>query len=183
MPKTAEKKLNGIGSDAVAAKTGKTWEQWVRALDADGARELDHKGIVGIVRDKHGLGAWWQQMVTVGYEQARGLRVKHQRPDGYSVSASKTYPIGVKALFTAWTDAKRRKAWLLEPITIRKSTANRSLRITWLKDDTTVETMFFPKSGGKCQVSVEHNRLPSAAAAQRVKKFWKTRLESLAEIV
>jgi hypothetical protein len=183
MAKKSDKSiLNGISSAAVAAKTGKTWEQWLKALDSNGAKKLDHKAIVRIVEEKHGLGPWWQQMITVGYEQARGLRVKHQRPDGFSVSASKTFAAPVSELFRAWTDAKRRKTWLPDPITIRKSTANRSVRITWSADDTRVEAMFFPKGHEKCQVAVEHSRLAGAAAAAKVKTFWKERLEKLATL-
>ena len=176
-------KLNGISSEAVAAKTGNTWEQWLKLLDADGARRLDHKAIVQILREKHGIGPWWRQMITVGYEQARGLRVKHQRPDGFSVSASKTFAAPVEKLFRAWTNAKRRKSWLPNPITIRKSTANRCVRISWSADETRVETMFFAKADNRCQVAVEHNRLPSAVKAAKIKKFWKERLTALARCV
>jgi hypothetical protein len=39
--------------------------------------------------------------------------------------------------------------------------------------------MLYPKPGGKCQVSVQHDRLPSASAAEKMKKFWKARLQKL----
>jgi len=172
-------KVNGISSEAVAARTGKTWSQWLKALDAAGAKKLDHKSIAKLLGEKFRVGAWWIQMVTVGYEQARGMRVKHERPDGFSVSASKMFATPVGRLFRAWKDAKLRTVWLPEPIKIRKATKDRSIRITWLKDDTTVETIFYPKSREKCQVSVQHNRLRSAMAADNVKAFWKRRLEAL----
>jgi hypothetical protein len=40
--------------------------------------------------DEHGLDKWWAQTITVGYEQAWGLREPGQNPDGSHVSASKT---------------------------------------------------------------------------------------------
>src|SRR5262245_42167985 len=155
--------INGISSQAVAAKTGRTWQQWLEILDAAGAKKLDHKGIVRVLREKHGLGPWWQQMVTVGYEKARGLRVTHERANGFSISATKTITAPASEIFRAWTDAARRKRWLTDPIEIRKSTRSRSLRITWTKDGTNIDTMLHPKPGGKCQVAVQHDRLPSAS--------------------
>ena len=34
---------------------------------------MNHKQIVALLYAKHNVGPWWQQMVTVTYEQARGL--------------------------------------------------------------------------------------------------------------
>ena len=82
-------RLNGISSAAVAKKTGRTWQEWLKLLDVAGAKKLDHKGIVQIAA-KHGAGPWWQQMVTVGYEQARGLRAKNETVSGYQISVTKT---------------------------------------------------------------------------------------------
>ena len=57
---------------------------------------MSHKEIAVYISEKEGCPSWWCQMVTVGYEQERGLREKHQKPDGYSVSASKTVAVPVK---------------------------------------------------------------------------------------
>ena len=82
-------RLAGIGSAAVEAKTGKTWEQWLVVLDKAGARTRSHARIAAFLRERQRLPSWWCQMVAVGYEQARGLRAKHERPDGYAVSVSR----------------------------------------------------------------------------------------------
>src|SRR4051794_10771179 len=92
-----------IGDDAVAAKTGKTWAQWYKLLDAAGCRTKTHREIVAVVSEKYDVGPWWRQMVTVGYERARGLRVKHQTAKGFSVSASKTVAVPIGKLYAAWT--------------------------------------------------------------------------------
>src|SRR5215813_5041444 len=123
----------GISSEAVKAATGRTWTQWFALLDKAGCKKLDHRGIVAIVAGKYRVGPWWQQMVTVGYEQARGLRVKHQTMRGFSISRSKTLPAPAASLFRAWNDRRWRSTWLKDAsFTIRKSTANKSLRITWV---------------------------------------------------
>src|SRR3954453_919020 len=175
-------KLNNVGSATVADRTGKSWEQWLKALDAAGAKKLDHKGIVRIVAGRFGVGPWWQQMVTVGYEQARGLRQVNQKVDGYSFSVTRTLAVPMNALFVAWSDHATRRRWIGDAMTIRKTTANRSVRIGW-PDGTTVEVMFYPPRSGANRVSVQHNKLPSKAAAERMRAFWKAKLDAMTMVV
>src|SRR5437764_12460023 len=97
----------GIGTAAVRAKTGKGWADWFKLLDRAGAVEMNHAAIAKHLHDKLGCTPWWSQMIAVGYEQERGLRVKHQKCDGdFSASASKTVAVPVADLYAAWTDAK-----------------------------------------------------------------------------
>jgi len=70
-------------------------------------------------------------MVTVAYERDRGLREKYLKPDGYEISHSKTMGVPVDILFQYFSDTRKRKKWLgNEKIHIRKSTKNKSMRIT-----------------------------------------------------
>src|SRR3972149_4551619 len=138
------KKVAGIGDDAVEAATGKNWKQWLVLLDKAGAKNKTHKEIVAVVRDRHGIGPWWQQMVTVAYEQARGLRQKHERPQGFQISRSKTVAVPVSKLYAAWKDAKLRGRWLADgPLVVRKATPNRALRITWCGKTTSAGADFY----------------------------------------
>jgi len=63
-----------ISDAAVQSKTGRVWSEWFAQLDKEGAARLAHREIAAALRDRHGLSGWWSQMVTVAYEQARGLR-------------------------------------------------------------------------------------------------------------
>ena len=172
-----------VGDEAVAAKTGKTWAQWCVALDRDGARSMSHKEIVATVAKKYRIGPWWQQMVTVGYEQSRGLRAKHEKPMGFEISRSKTLNAPVSEIFEAWGNVRRRAAWLPgEKPAVRKATENKSLRITWT-DGTNVEVMLYPKAAGRTQVSVQHGRLPTARAGEKLKAFWGEALERLGKLL
>ena len=165
---------------AVKAKTGRTWPQWFSHLDKAGAKKMNHKEIVAHLVKHHDVGPWWQQMVTVAYEQSRGLRAKHQRPDGYSISRSKTLKVPIAAAYKAWNEPRLRARWLGQAkLSVRKTTANRSMRITWIDGKTDVQTMFYPKGARKSQVTVEHNKLPDAKSGEKMKKFWGQRLESL----
>lgn len=73
-----------MSDKAVKTKTGKDWRQWFSILDKAGARKMSHKEIAEYLYRRRGVpDCWWSQMVTVTYEQSRGLREKHQRADGY----------------------------------------------------------------------------------------------------
>jgi hypothetical protein len=178
------KKAAGISDEAVKARTGKTWAQWFALLDKAGAQKLSHKEIARYVHDMLHCPPWWSQMITVGYEQERGLREKHETPEGYQTSASKTLNVPVVAAFEAWIDDKMRNRWLPKaPLTIRKATPHKPLRITWNDGNSNVDVGLFSKGDAKCQVAVEHSKLKNARASAAMKKYWAEALVSLQKLV
>lgn len=184
--KTSPSKTAGIGDDAVGAATGMSWPEWFAILDAAGAKKMTHKEIVAYLQGQQDVGDWWQQMVTVGYEQARGLREKHQMPDGYQVSASKTIAVPLARLYAAWEDEAARKRWLgRRSHTVRKATPKKSMRISWgaRGRGSRVDVGFYAKGAGKSQVTLAHSRLPDAAEAARMKAMWAKALEKLKAVL
>jgi uncharacterized protein YndB with AHSA1/START domain len=173
------KKSTPFSSEAVQKATGKTWDEWFARLDAAGAMTMTHQQIVAVL-SRYAIGGWWQQMVTVGYEQARGKRVKHQLADGFSISRSKTIAAPIRDLFAAWKDKRKRGKWLADAeFTLRKANENKSLRITWIDGETNLEVQFFDKGKGKCQVAVAHSRLHNKKDAEKMKAYWGAQLEKL----
>src|SRR6185312_7829975 len=88
--KAAPAKSPKMSDDAVKSKTGKAWKEWFAILDKAGAKKMTHQEIVKYLNSEQGVGPWWQQMVTVTYEQHIGRRGEHQKPDGYEISVSRT---------------------------------------------------------------------------------------------
>jgi uncharacterized protein YndB with AHSA1/START domain len=173
--------LAGVSSAAVQRATGKTWAEWLAILDAVGARQMAHPDIALYLSREQGVPDWWCQMVTVGYEQARGLRAVHQKTDGFTANASKTIGVPVARLFAAWTDDGQRAIWLADaPMTIRKATPGRSVRIAW-EDSSAVDANFTEKGEAKSMVAIQHARLPDAAASTEMKAYWSAALKRLAE--
>ena len=183
MAATKAKQTPRMSDEAVESKTGKTWIRWFKHLDAAGAKKMSHQEIAAHLSTKHGVRPWWTQMVAVTYEQARGLRDKHQKPAGYEISVSRTIDAPVGKAFKAWTDEKTRKKWLPSNLTIRKATANKSLRITWEDGKTSLAVAFLSKGAGKSQVVAQHSKLPDAKAAAKMKKFWSEALDRLKEVL
>lgn len=171
-----------ISDEAVYARTGKAWAEWFTLLDAAGGAQLSHKQIVAWLKSNSALSSWWQQMVTVSYEQARGLRDKHEKPDGYQISATKTMHVNVPGVYSAWKDVRRRKRWLPEDLRITTARQDKSLRFIW-NDKSKVDVDFYSVEDTRCRVAVSHGKLPDAETAAKMKEFWKQRLSALADLL
>ena len=178
-PKADLAKIAGMTDAAVEKQTGRNWAQWVEILDGHRAMEKPHREITQFVSSL-GTPDWWTQMVTVGYERAKGLRAKHQVARGWSVSSTKTIGVPVKTLFLAWKDPKKRAAWLADHrFTVRKATAPKSMRITWVDGKSNVDVGFTSKGARKSTVAVQHDKLASAKDVAKKRAYWARSLEKL----
>ena len=74
-----------VSNAAVVKATGKDWAHWFGLIDSHDGKNKDHKGIVAVLSQYTDLDGWWQQMVTVEYENARGKRKVHETPDGFQI--------------------------------------------------------------------------------------------------
>jgi len=184
-PGRAPPKWGGIRDEAVEKATGCGWERWLKTLDRYGCAKLKHKEIAALIAERWPkVGGWWAQMVTVGYEQARGLRKANQAPLGFQVSCTKTVDVPVKTLFAAWHDARRRARWLEDPdFEVRKATAPKSMRITWVDGKTSVEANFYAKGTKRSYVSLQHGKLPAKRDVERMRAYWRTALEDLKSLL
>jgi uncharacterized protein YndB with AHSA1/START domain len=176
-------RLAGMSDEAVRTKTGCTWERWVKALDAIDAMNMSHREIARHVYERYEISAWWAQTVTVGYERIRGLREIGQRRSGeFEANKSKTFAVPIGRLYRAFSHKPTRQRWLPADLKIRTSTRNKSMRFTW-EDGTSAEAYFTEKTTSKSLVAIQHRRLPSKAAAKKMKEYWAARLAVLAEVL
>lgn len=184
VPEEGYAALGGKSDEVLRVKTGKTWRQWVRLLDAVDAARMPHRDIARHLHREHQVPGWWAQTVTVGYERIRGLREVGQRRSGeYEVSKSKTLPVPLADLFAAFQDSRRRRRWLPGvSLTVRKATPEKSIRVTW-PDGTSVEAYFAAKGDEKSQIAIQHRKLAARADATRMKAYWAERLDALAEML
>lgn len=175
---------SSISSAAVEAKTGKPLESWFRLLDKAKANTWPHRETAAWLHAAHALPGWWCQMITVEYERARGLREVNQKCNGqFAASASKTLPVPVASLYHAWNNTRLRAQWLGgAKLTVRTATENKSMRITW-PDGSSVNVNFWNKGPAKSQVSIDHDKLPDAAAVAQSKAHWKEALARLSTLL
>jgi len=168
-----------MSDDAVKAKTGKTWPQWLAALDKAGAKKLPHPDIADMLHQKFKVPAWWSQMVTVEYERARGLRARHQLVDGFSLNASKTLSLDLKSLYARLADARARSRWFPKgKLEVSSTTEQKYFRAKW-NGGTRLEINVYPKGDGKSQIAVQHSKFPDAKSMEVMRAEWKAALARL----
>jgi len=197
--------INNITSEAVRKATGKPWEQWLALLDKDGAKELDHKGIVKLLAEKHSLSStWWQQEVTVAYEIARGKRAAGQTEDaGFDIGESRTFPLPAEKVWKLLTSEEGFKTWLgaaprgrLAPGLhyrtrdgvsgdFRYVKENSHLRLTWFLNGweraSTLQVRIVPQ-GETSTVTFRQERLGGKIDRERMRRYWREVLARLAEL-
>lgn len=171
-----------VGEEAFAAATRRSREEWFALLDAEGAAGWPHRDIAAWLSRAHGVDAWWAQGVTVGFEQARGIRVPGQRQDGrFEASVSRTLPAEPARVWELVGDPERREQWLDLPVQVTGETRPSSIR--WaMPDGTRVVGRLAQVRPGVTRFTAQHQRLPDAAAAAASKAFWAERLTLLAKL-
>ena len=176
-------KLAGMTDAAVKAKTGCTWERWVRSLDHHGAAALPHREIAKMIAETWNVGDWWSQMVAVGYERIKGLRERGQRRSGqFDAARSKTFGVPAERVFDALTGKTMLRRWLPGAAEVRKATRVRSVRLS-MKDGSTAAFWLVKKGDAKTTLAVQQDKLPDRATQERVKRYWGERFEVLQELL
>lgn len=173
--------VTGTSSEAAEKATGKPWAEWMALLDAAGGREMSHKQLVGHLGHHYRVSGWWMQQIAVAYENSRGLRQTHEMPDGYQISRSRTLAAPAATIYELWLGDDARRRWLPDAeVTVRKATPHNTIRFNWA-DGSLVEARLVEKGENKTAVTVQHNKLPDAEAAERMKAYWAAALERLRE--
>lgn len=168
-----------LSDEALARSTGYTWDEWFAILDEQGAADRSRAEIAQFLNDRHGLSLWWANTVNVGYERARADRPEHRRPDRHAISASKTFPVKVERLFSAFVEPAGREQWLGDAVMrLHTSRANHSARFDW-QDGSSRVSAYFTDKGEKSTVRVQHGQLPTAEDAEAMKLYWRARLTEL----
>ena len=174
--------LAGMSDATISKRTGRTWAEWVRVLDAVRAAEKPHREIAAYVSSL-GTPDWWTQMVTVGYERIRGLRDRGQRRGGgYEATKSRTFAVPVETLFDALHNARTRRRWLPVKIAVRSATPPKRMRIEW-DDKTQVQVGFLAKGPAKSAIAVQHERLPDKSSIAAMKTKWTEYFDRLGNIL
>jgi hypothetical protein len=171
-------------SDAtVEAKTAKSWAAWFFALDTTGAAKLDHRGIVRLLSETHGVPSWWCQTIAVEYERARGLRAPHQTPSGFSVAVSKTIAASVSDVYDATAKALVRAKWFPRgTFEVSSQTKDKYFRGSW-KKTARAELGFLAKGAGKAQIAVHVGKLEDEEDVEAERAAWKGAFEKLAALI
>ncbi len=169
-----------VSDEAMRRATGKSHAEWFALLDAWGATRHMHTEIAQWLSQSQGVPGWWTQSVTVAYERARGMRATHQMADGFNVSATRTVGAFASRALEAFTDERIRERWLPgAPMRQRPTRAALTARFDWAEPPSRVVVIVDARDDGRSTVSVTHERVPDAAAADGLKRVWRERLGDL----
>jgi hypothetical protein len=169
-----------VAEERMVEATGRGWQAWFEILDDWNATGHNHTDIARWLMDEHDVPGWYSQSLTVGYEQARGLRAPGQRKDGFAAGASRTVGVPVERVFEAFTDASLRERWMPgAELRERTATAPRTARYDWEDGSTRVIVGFDSAGEEKSRVALSHERLPDADTADEMKTWWRERLTGL----
>ena len=168
--------------EKIRERTGHGWEDWFAMLDDWGAPDRSHREIARWLADRQGVHplAWNAQAIAGSYELARGLRAVGEKEDGFAITVSRTVSVDVARLYDAFTDVSLRRQWLPDgELFERTATRPKSARFDWGPGETRVNVTFLDKGRDKSTVALEHRRLADAAEADRMKDYWRQRLQML----
>ena len=166
--------------ERIAEVTGRTWDAWFSVLDRWGAQGKKRGETVDFLMSDHGVSSWWAQSITYWYQLARGMRLKHQQANGFTVYATKTIAVPVDVLFDSFTNSRTRKKWLTDAtMSLRGSQPGQTARFSWADGSTRVNVWFVDKGPSKSAVEVAHERLPDSDEAETTKAAWRARLTHL----
>ncbi|MGY1694239.1 hypothetical protein ACI780_04925 [Geodermatophilus sp. SYSU D00814] len=170
----------------VERATKRSWDEWLRFMDAIGAPDLDHRQIALRVYDELGdtveQRGWWTQSVTVAYEQHIGRRIPGQRSDGtFQTSVSRSTPLGMTELMERWRTFADGDAAVQQVVAggeVRVSGTDR--RTTWrtrAADGSSVVVTSEPKKDGTASLVATQVGLPTLEANDAARAWWTTVVE------
>lgn len=176
-------KINGISSTTVERVTGKSWSEWIVLLDKEKCGDKSHKEIAKMVYQKYlSKSGWWSQMVTVGYEYAKGKRVVGQtETQGFEIGVQKMLPISQERLWKFINSKREKELWLGKDIEheIRTIKEGERIRLKWkLKKWTNTSTLQIillcsRNSKGKTNLNFHQEKLVSTKQRDEMREYWK----------
>lgn len=172
-----------VSDAAVLSRTGRAREEWFALLDEAGAQTWNHRQIVAWLAAEHEIDGWWRQSITVGYEQARGLRAPGQRADStFEANVSRTVAAPADTAFAWVQEPEQRSRWLDAQPAERPTKQVRTALWTW-RDGTRVTVQVTPLLGDRSRVALSHGGLTDADALSRAKAYWSERMDALKTLV
>ncbi len=199
-------KINNVSTEAVQKATGKNWDEWLQIIDKTGGEKLSHKDIVTFLGENYDISPWWQQMITVGFEFARGRRVTGQTADdGFQIGVQKTVAVPQEKVWDFLLSKKGLHIWLgeIDNIILKKGAeyltedgtigeirsiiAAQKIRLIYkpknYKKETTLQiSLSCPRNTrSKTNINFHHEKLSGTQQRNEMRHHWKKVLDHIEE--
>ncbi len=174
--------LTHVSSDRLIALTGMNWMQWMSLLDSELAFRKNPGEIKNIIRDQASFDEITTGAILEKYLKEKGLLEKLPLAKEIEITSTLTIETPLHVAESAFTDLALRNEWLPEVDLILKLNPGKNLRFAWQNAQVVVVT-FNPKGPSKCQISLQHSKLPDMISSVEMKSFWKEKLAKLARLL
>lgn len=174
--------LTHVSSERLFTATGKNWTQWLSLLDNELAFQKSITEIKSIISNYFEGDLTILNFILQNYMHEKGILDRLPKQGDLEITSTLTIESPLHVTESAFTDVSLRNAWLPEVDSILKLNPGKNLRFAWQNAQVVVVT-FNPKGPGKCQVSLQHSKLPDMISSVEMKSFWKEKLSSLARLL
>lgn len=166
---------------AIAAATGRPWDQWSAALHDASAEKLGHKQIAELAftlmpRDLENPG-WWAQGVAVAFEQEIGRRLPGQAQDGtFQGSTTATLHTTLDEALARWLQAVAgRKEFNGQTLSGDPATSSSERWRYWRASfsDGTKTQVDIGLKGEKATIAVNVTKASTPQMVSEWKSFWR----------
>lgn len=168
-----------VSDERMRQATGRPRDEWHGLLDAAGASGWNHTEIARWLVDEYGVDGWWAQGITVGFEQARGMRQPGQQADGtFSASVTKTIRAPKAAVLQAIIEAV--SAQLGQPASVNPDAKYATAR--WVDGQERVLASVSQSKPDRVLAGIDRSRMgePATAATKDALRGWlESALDSL----
>ncbi len=168
--------MTSISNEKVLAATGRDWEEWLAWLDTRGAKTMNHKEIVALLRPED-ISPWYRQTITVTYEQKRQGRRLNETVEGFEISASKTILAPLSIVEAAFLSNEYGPKGTLEISTHHKG---KTIRGAWSgKTGGRIGVYLYDLENGKSRITLNHTKLKNADDGASMKTAWRDGLAKM----
>jgi hypothetical protein len=169
MARRTDPPARSVSDARVGSGTGRSVTDWFALLDGAQATRLSHERIARLLTVEHEVAPWWAQVITVRYEQARGLPSPGLQSDGsYAVTLGRSLrgePVELLELLELRLAEYTGGA---TPVTSRPG--GRPTAEWTLANGDVLTIAVTPSSGGKCAVALTQGRLRLPERVQPVRE-------------
>lgn len=204
MPKRPSKAATRVSDESCTRATGKTTAEWNALFDAEHAQFWSHAERIGFVR-RHGvLQGWWQQVLTVNYERARGLQILGDTQGaGFEFGLSRTFPVAPEKAWATLTTGVGLEAWAGDQVEVElrkgahQDLKGKRIEVRSLTPGVRIKLVFkepgvpartfqmsvVPAPEGKTAIRFHEENLPGVAAKKRADRKWNEIMDEVETIL
>jgi hypothetical protein len=166
-----------LGSDQLAANTGKQKEQWLEIIFQSEHRESKQRAIASWLQETHRVQKWWAASIALMYLKWR----EEPKTNAVSDTVVRVSKVIDASKSRAFSILNSEKLYGTEFKRFLKITDSERLVLTF--EDGTRATIVFQDSGSNCEVLVEHEFIAGKATVKNRTVFWNELLTRVASQV